>query len=84
VQRVYLGPEYKGPHGDHLHEMTFREKCIAAPLVAAAVLFGVYPRAALDYVSPTVNASVAELVKWRQNYEKADAPQPTAYTDPTP
>ncbi len=69
VQRVYLGPEYKGPHGDHLHDMTFREKCIAAPLVVAAVVFGVYPRAALDYVSPSVNRSVQELMDWKQAYD---------------
>ncbi len=34
MQRVYLGPEYKGPHGDHLTPMTPRELAIAAPLLA--------------------------------------------------
>jgi NADH-quinone oxidoreductase subunit M len=83
VQRVYLGPEYKGPHGDHLHEMTFREKCIAAPLVAAAVLFGVYPQAALNYVSPSVNASVQELVDWAQVHHPPGSTQ-TVSTDAPP
>src|SRR6476659_7934801 len=26
LQRVYLGPEDKGPHGEHLHEANLREK----------------------------------------------------------
>jgi len=29
IQRVYLGPEYKGPHGDHLTPITKRELAIA-------------------------------------------------------
>ena len=44
MQRVYLGAEYKGPHGDHLHDVDARELAIAAPLVALAILFGVYPQ----------------------------------------
>jgi len=70
VQRVYLGPEYKGPHGDHLHEMTLREKAIAAPLVLCAVLFGVYPEAAFKYMSPSVNESVGQLVDWKEDYDE--------------
>jgi NADH-quinone oxidoreductase subunit M len=65
LQRVYLGAEYKGPHGEHLHEMTGREKWIAASLLVFAVLFGVYPRAVLDYVAPSVNASIDDLVEWK-------------------
>jgi NADH-quinone oxidoreductase subunit M len=44
LQRVYLGPEYKGPHGDHITPMTPRELAIGAPLLAFAILFGVYPQ----------------------------------------
>ena len=54
MQRVYLGPEYKGPHGDHLHPMTARELAIAAPLLALAILFGVYPQAVFHYMTPSV------------------------------
>ena len=39
IQRVYLGPEYRGPHGDHLTPMTAREVLIAAPLLALAIVF---------------------------------------------
>jgi NADH-quinone oxidoreductase subunit M len=66
IQRVYLGPEYRGPHGEHLHDMTFREKCIAVPLLACAILFGVYPRAAFDYMSPSVNETVTQLTQWQE------------------
>lgn len=64
VQRVYLGPEYKGPHGEALTPMTQREIAIAAPLLALAILFGVYPRVLLDYSAPSVNKTVDELSHW--------------------
>ena len=44
VQRVYLGPEYKGPHGESLTPITLREFSIAAPLLALAIYFGVNPQ----------------------------------------
>src|SRR6185437_1922788 len=43
VQRVYLGPEYKGPHGEHLHPSDFRENLIGTVLCIFAILFGVFP-----------------------------------------
>ncbi len=64
LQRVYLGPEYKGPHGEALTPMTFREKAIAIPLVAFAILLGVYPRVVFDYMTPSVNKTVEELAEW--------------------
>ena len=64
LQRVYLGPEYKGPHGDALTPMTYREKLIAAPLLVLAILFGVYPRVVFDYMTPSVNQTVVDLAEW--------------------
>jgi NADH-quinone oxidoreductase subunit M len=72
IQRVYLGPEYKGPHGDHLTPITNREIAIAAPLVVFAILFGVYPRAVLDYMEPSVTRSVVELRDWTKNVKEVD------------
>jgi NADH-quinone oxidoreductase subunit M len=63
LQRVYLGAEYKGPHEEALTPITSRELWIAAPLLALAILFGVYPRALLDYMQPSVNAQVEALAK---------------------
>jgi len=64
IQRVYLGAEYKGPHGDHLTPMTGRELAIATPLVFLAILFGVAPQLLFNYVTPTVNRQVETLANW--------------------
>jgi NADH-quinone oxidoreductase subunit M len=62
IQRVYLGPEYKGPHPEGLVPMNRRELAIAAPLVLMAVLLGVYPRALLDYTTPTISRLIDGVV----------------------
>jgi NADH-quinone oxidoreductase subunit M len=67
IQRVYLGPEYKGPHGEALTRMTPREIAIAAPLLALAIILGVYPRALLDYTEPSVNHTVTSLATWMED-----------------
>ncbi len=64
IQRVYLGPEYKGPHGDALRPMTRRELAIAAPLLAFAILLGVYPKAVFNYMAPSVDRTVDALAAW--------------------
>ncbi len=69
IQRVYLGPEYKGPHGESLHRMTPREIAIGAPLLALAVLFGVWPRAVLDYTTPSVNKTLGDMAVWMERVE---------------
>ncbi len=61
IQRVYLGAEYKGPHGDALKPMTRREISIAVPLLALAIAFGVYPQALLQYMTPTVEKMIDDL-----------------------
>jgi len=43
IQRVYLGPEYKGPHPEALVEANTRELAIGYTLVAFAILFGILP-----------------------------------------
>jgi len=78
LQRVYLGPEYKGPHGEALTPMTQREVAIAAPLLAFAILFGVYPKAVFDYMAPSVNKTVDELVRWEAKVKADRGPQATA------
>jgi NADH-quinone oxidoreductase subunit M len=75
VQRVYLGPAYKGPHPEALAEVTFREFSIAVPLVAMAILFGVYPQALLNYMQPSVDKTVVELTDWTKQHEQNQPPQ---------
>jgi NADH-quinone oxidoreductase subunit M len=71
LQRVYLGPEYKGPHGDHLYPITRRELAIAAPLLALAILLGVYPQAVFRYMTPSVDRTVDDLAAWTRIDEQA-------------
>jgi NADH-quinone oxidoreductase subunit M len=71
IQRVYLGAEYKGPHGEALTPMTYREFSIAAPLLALAFLFGVYPKALFDYMQPSVDKTVVALADWSRANEPA-------------
>ncbi len=78
VQRVYLGPEYKGPHGEALTPITFREFAIAAPLLAFAIYFGVNPQALLNYMTPSVNKTVAELTEWAKDNPSVTQPQQPA------
>jgi NADH:ubiquinone oxidoreductase subunit 4 (subunit M) len=64
VQRVYFGPEYKGPHPEALTPMTTREVLIGAPLVALAIILGVFPQTVFNYMSPSVNQTVDDLRQW--------------------
>jgi NADH-quinone oxidoreductase subunit M len=77
VQRVYLGAEYKGPHGEALTPITVREFAIAAPLLAFAIFFGVYPQALLNYMQPSVDKTVVDLTEWtKQNKPTTERQQP--------
>ncbi len=71
LQRVYLGPEYKGPHGDHLYPITKRELAIATPLLALAIFLGVYPQAVFRYMTPSVDRTVDDLAAWTRIDEQA-------------
>ena len=80
IQRVYLGAEYKGPHGDHLTPITPRELAIATPLVFFAILFGVAPQLLFNYVTPTVNRQVETLADWTRRVHDGPAGLPVAAT----
>ena len=43
IQRVYLGPEYKGPHADEITPMNRREMAIGGVLLFFAIALGVFP-----------------------------------------
>ncbi|WP_233200465.1 NuoM family protein [Blastopirellula marina] len=64
VQRVYLGPEYKGPHEEAICEINLREMAIAVPLCVLAILFGVLPNTVFRYMDATVDAQVQDLATW--------------------
>ena len=82
IQRVYLGPEYKGPHGEALTPINKRELSIAAPLMFFAILFGIYPNSVLRYMQPSVDAQVERLAEWTETYDaRATALKPTDEED---
>lgn len=88
IQRVFLGAEYKGPHGDHLTPSTARENLIAGIIFVGAILFGVFPhQLLLRYMEPTVTRQVNELTAWtkRTELERArdTAAKPPAATEKT-
>jgi NADH-quinone oxidoreductase subunit M len=70
IQRVYLGPEYKGPHGEALTPITMRELFIGAPLLVLAIFFGVYPTAMLNYMQPSVDRQIDQLAAWTQEHDQ--------------
>jgi NADH-quinone oxidoreductase subunit M len=81
IQRVYLGPEYKGPHGDAITPMTVREVAIAVPLMVFAILFGVYPRVLLDYTTPSINKTVNDMADWTFRVQD-NPPSPEEHQQP--
>jgi NADH-quinone oxidoreductase subunit M len=88
IQRVYLGPEYKGPHGEELSPITLRELSVAVPLLILAIWFGVYPQTVLKYMNPTIDQQVERLAEWSETYsaertKEAEAALPAAAAVPT-
>ncbi len=72
IQRVYLGPEYKGPNADALKPITLRELAIAVPLMVGAIVFGIYPNGLLQYMQPSVDRQVDQLAAWTQAYDERE------------
>jgi len=71
LQRVYLGAEYRGPHGDHITDIDLREKLIAAPLLAFAILFGVFPNYfVFSYMQASVDQEVVDLANWTRDVKE--------------
>jgi len=54
LQRVYMGPEYKGPHPEDLHEMNGREATVAWIVSAFAILLGILPYSMLGLMEPSI------------------------------
>lgn len=73
LQRVLMGGEYTGPNAQGLRPMSSRELWIAAPLLALAILFGVYPPALLNTMQPSVDQTARQLADWKQRADLANA-----------
>ncbi len=81
IQRVYLGAEYKGPHGDHLTPTTFRENLIGMTLLVLAILFGVFPyHTVFRYMDQTIARQTRDLAAWTRDVKEADVRVPASAT----
>jgi NADH-quinone oxidoreductase subunit M len=71
IQRVYLGPEYLGPHGEALVPSTRRENSIAGVLFVLAILLGVFPQTfVLQYMDKTIDRQVDQLTEWTRTVKQ--------------
>lgn len=77
IQRVFFGPEYKGPHGEDLSDMNGRESSVAVSLLVLAIIFGVMPSIMLDVMNPTTEALTKSL---SAGYANSGGSQPAAAT----
>jgi NADH-quinone oxidoreductase subunit M len=73
MQRVYLGPEYKGPHPEAITPFTTREKSVAYTLVVFAVLLGVFPNYLFSRMDKSINLMVTSMSKTYDTYHGAGA-----------
>jgi len=67
VQRVYLGPEYKGPHSEDITPMNGREAFIGFVLLGLAILLGVYPESMFSLMRGSIELLVATIDQGYQN-----------------
>ena len=61
LQRVYLGPEYKGPHAEDITPMNSREVTIAASLLISAIILGCFPFLMFDIMEPSIDKMVNDV-----------------------
>ena len=54
VQRVYLGPEYRGPHAEDITPMNGREGTVGVIIVIFAVVLGIAPFTMFDIMNPSI------------------------------
>jgi NADH-quinone oxidoreductase subunit M len=74
-QRVFFGPERKAAsHG--LADLSFREWCTVAPLIAAIVWIGFYPQPLLSVVKEPVDAFVQRVSRPSARPRAEAAPPP--------
>jgi NADH-quinone oxidoreductase subunit M len=71
LQRVYLGPEYKGPHPEAITPMNSREKAIGWALIVPCLALGVYPNFVFNYTNDSMERLVQTLDTGFQKTPKA-------------
>ncbi|SFI17353.1 complex I subunit 4 family protein [Planctomicrobium piriforme] len=79
IQRVYLGPEYKGPHPEALVDMNFRESTIGVTLAVFAILLGILPYTMLGLMEPTVDRLTQDMAA---GYSAIEPTRPVSQAGP--
>ena len=77
IQRVFLGPEYKGPHSEEIDLMPFntREAFVAFSVLFMAIVLGVYPALMFDMMNPTLGHLVESLQQGIKHLETSSVTQ---------
>jgi NADH-quinone oxidoreductase subunit M len=75
VQRVYLGPEYRGPHPEELHDMNARESSVAWTLLIFAIILGVLPNTMFGLMTATTDQLTTNMSKAYENLHKEAGPK---------
>ena len=73
LQRVYLGPQYNGPHEEEIKPINSREFAIGGTLLGLAIIFGVFPNILISRMDDTIKAQVSDLNTWTQEVKLANA-----------
>ena len=73
LQRVYLGPQYNGPHEEEIKPINSREFAIGGTLLGLAIIFGVFPNILISRMDDTISAQVSDLNTWTQKVKLANA-----------
>jgi len=74
IQRVYLGAEYKGPHGDHITPSNTRENLIGMTILGFCILLGVLPyQTVFRFMEKTIDRQVDQLTEWTATIKEKDA-----------
>jgi len=61
LQRVYLGAEYKGPHGEDITPSNGRENTVAIVLLITAVVLGCFPFLIFDVMDQSIENLVDSM-----------------------
>lgn len=67
LQRVFLGPEYKGPHPEAITPMNGREITIASVLLVFAVVLGVFPNTMFSLMGASMEQLAVAMDTGYQN-----------------
>jgi NADH-quinone oxidoreductase subunit M len=76
-QRAFMGKPSEATRT--MPDVGFREVCVVAPLIAVSLFLGLYPKAAIDRIEPSIKRSIVNL-ELKTNFREK---RPTGYAKTT-